>query len=286
MAMSDIHAWVGTALGGQLISVDEPAVSVLDHGLLLGDGLFETVLTVGTRAIWLSEHLERLSTSATALELQLPPREVIAAAVTNVLSSAPIAADARGRLRITVTSGVGPFGFSRGSQPTLIVLWEPLQVPAAPAELTVSEVRRFVADPLPAHKHTSWLGNVLAHRRAQAQGFSDALILNDLGNIVETTTANVFGVKAGVVVTPPLRSGCLPGVTRSKVFGLLPAEMRFAEMDLTLEDLFTCDEVFLTSSLRLIQPVRRIGSTEYLQIATVATTVKALVEAELEQADD
>lgn len=281
-----MRAWVGTSAAGRLVSASEPALSLLDHGFLLGDGLFETILTRGDRPMALRRHLNRLATSAHIIGVDSVDEAAVLAAVQQVLGDDLVRSTSLGRMRITLTSGVGPLGMARGADPSISVLWQPLTSSDAPVSLAVSPRVRWSGEMLNAHKHTSWLSNVLAYRDAAGAGASDALLLNDRGEVVETATANIFAVKDGTLITPPLESGCLPGITRQLVIESLPTNMRFAQMAFSLDELLSCDEVFVTSSLRLIQSVSNINSAVFPPEREFATKLMSLLEITLENADD
>lgn len=278
-----MKAWLGNRLGGSLVDPTQPQVSLLDHGLLLGDGLFETVLTRAGEAVFLSHHLARLERSASVLDLVLDA-VALRDAVVELMRATESVAD--GRLRITVTSGVGPLGMTRGSEPTYFLLWEPLQVATEPARLTVSDVVRCEASALSGIKHTSWAENILAQSRAVAAGFSEALMLNTRGEVAETATSNIFMVKNRTVITPPLSSGCLAGITRALLVNNMPHDVRFAEMAFTLDELLAADEVFLTSSLRLVQPVALISDATFNVSGEITTRLAALMNTMAEANDD
>ena len=266
-----------------LVEPAQPQVSVLDHGLLLGDGLFETVLTRSGAAVFLSHHLARLEQSASALDLEIDSAS-LREAVAEILRSTSDVTD--GRLRITVTAGVGPLGMSRGSEPSYFLLWEPLLVTTSPARLAISDMVRNDVSQLSGIKHTSWVENTVAQRRAVAAGFSEALMLNTRGKVCETATANIFMVKNQTVITPPLSSGCLAGITRALLINNMPIDVRFAEMTFTLADLLTADEVFLTSSLRLVQPVELVSDSTFTIPGEMTSTLTALVHTLVERNDD
>ena len=175
---------------------------------------------------------------------------------------------------------------TRGSDPSYFLLWEPLQLTAAPARLSISDILRNDLSALSGIKHTSWAENILAHRRAVAAGFSEALMLNTRGEVSETATSNIFMVKNHTVITPPLSSGCLAGVTRALLINNMPVDVRFAEMAITLDELLAADEVFLTSSLRLVQPVELISDSTFTIPGEMTSRLMALVHGLVERNDD
>ncbi|MFR0353825.1 aminotransferase class IV [Streptomyces sediminimaris] len=256
-------------LDGGLQDTETARVSVFDHGLTVGDGIFETVKAVEGRPFALTRHLDRLTRSARGLGLPDPDHEEIRRACRAVLEANPMAF---GRLRITYTGGHGPLGSDRGDRgPTLVVaLGEATRRPESTAVITVPWTRNE-RGALTGLKTTSYAENVVALARAHQHGASEALFANTLGQLCEGTGSNVFVVLDGEIHTPPLASGCLAGITRALV-----AEWTGAgETDLPLDVLRRADEVFLTSSLRDIQAVHRVDDRE-LPGARGPVTAKAV----------
>jgi len=152
--------------------------------------------------------------------------------------------------------------------------------------LAVSSVVRSVQPRLLGLKTGSWIENVLAMKEAREHGADDALILNSRGEVVETSTANIFAVKSGTVVTPPLSSGCLAGVARQFLIERIPASVRFAELPIALEELMAADEVFVTSALRGVTPVVRIADTEFTREPTITAMLQSVFDLALKESDD
>lgn len=245
-------------LNGDLVDGESGCVSPWDHGLLVGDGVFETLRCYAGVPFALDDHLARLEAGAQALWLEPPAREELAAAAQAVIAANELE-DAR--MRITLTSGAGPPGLARGDrEPTVLVSALPLTPWPPAATAIVSRWRRDQDDPLAGVKTISLVGSVMALAEARAQGASEAVVLNRLGNVCEATTANVFCVRDGNVGTPSLASGCLAGITRERVLALC-ADLGIgaAETELPASDLAEADELFLTSSTREIQPLVELG---------------------------
>ncbi len=279
--------WMGGLQGGEIVPENFAHVDVRDHGLLVGDSLFETVMTRGRHAQLLGRHVARLARSADAVGMACPDVDVIIGAVRSVLESMPDqSVELTGRLRITLSSGVGPMGLSRGDSPRLIVTWEEMARPTTAVSLVVSSVVRSVQPRLLGLKTGSWIENVLAMKEAREHGVDDALILNSRGEVVETSTANIFAVKSGTVVTPPLSSGCLAGVARQFLIENIPTSVRFAELPITLEELMAADEVFVTSALRGVTPVVRIADTEFTREPTITAMLQSVFDLALKESDD
>ncbi|MEU9333492.1 aminodeoxychorismate lyase [Streptomyces sp. NPDC048290] len=256
-------------LDGGLQDVDSARVSVFDHGLTVGDGIFETVKAVDGTPFALTRHLDRLSRSARGLGLPEPDLDEVRRACAAVLAANPMPL---GRLRITYTGGHGPLGSDRGTHgPTLVVAVGPTtRRPDSTAAITVPWTRNE-RGALTGLKTTSYAENVVALARAQEQGASEALFGNTVGQLCEGTGSNVFVVLDGQIHTPPLASGCLAGITRALAVEWTGAK----EADLPLDVLGRADEVFLTSTLRDVQAVHRLDGRD-LPGVTGPVTAKAM----------
>ncbi|MFD6419007.1 aminotransferase class IV [Streptomyces sp. NPDC060194] len=256
-------------LNGGLRDAEAARVSVLDHGLTVGDGIFETLKAVDGRAFALTRHLERLTRSARGLGLPDPDLDEVRRACAEVLAANPMPL---GRLRVTYTGGLSPLGSDRGDDgPTLVVaVGETTRRPDTTAVVTVPWTRNE-RGALSGLKTTSYAENVVALARAHDGGASEALFANTVGQLCEGTGSNVFVVLDGELHTPPLASGCLAGVTRA-----LAAEWAGArETDLPMDVLQRADEIFLTSTLRDVQAVHRVDGRD-LGSAPGPVTAKAM----------
>lgn len=202
---------------GRLLGQGERVVSPVDHGLTVGDGVFETCGVVDGRAFALTRHLERLRVSARGLGLDDPDEELVRRAVAEVLAAAPAA----GRLRITVTAGLGPLGSGRtpGEPQTVVVVAGPPGPvpPPVPARVVRVPWVRNERSAVAGLKTTSYAENVVALARAVGQGADEALLANTVGDLCEGTGSNVFVQVGEELLTPPLASGCLAGITRALV---------------------------------------------------------------------
>lgn len=243
-----MRAW----LNGRLLDdVGEAALSVLDHGVTVGDGVFETVKAVGGKPFALTRHLQRLARSATGLGLPPPDEAEVRQAVAAVLEGDGAAT---GRLRITLTGGPGPLGSDRGNAgTTLIVVAAEETVWESSTAVATVPWRRNEHSALTGLKTTSYAENVVALAHARRTGASEAIFANTAGDLCEGTGSNVFYVMDGQLMTPTLRSGCLAGVTRALVLEWCDA----LEQDAPLEVLQSAVEIFLASTTRDVQPVRR-----------------------------
>ena len=240
-------------LDGAILDAAEAKISVFDHGLTVGDGVFETIKLIGGRPFALRRHIERLHRSAQGLGLDVPLSDArLRDAIDDLLAAA--AAGEVGRLRVTVTGGVAPPGSGRGtSGPTLIMAVAPLEPWEADTVAVTVPWPRNERSAVAGLKTTSYAENVVALAEARRVGATEAIMANLAGNLCEGTGTNVFVVRRGVLTTPPLLAGCLAGVTRA----LLLEELPDADEDnLPLAALAEADEVLLTSSTRDVQPLR------------------------------
>jgi len=240
-------------LNGRLLSGDEPAITADDHGLLVGDGVFETAKVVDGVPFALTRHLARLRRSAAGLGLTLSvtDEELRAGVVAVIEANEPYV----GRLRMTVTGGPGPLGSTRGADgPTVVLATGPAGTWPATAEVVVVPWPRNERSAVAGLKTTSYAENVVALAFATERGAGEAIFANLAGNLCEGTGSNVFVGVGGRLVTPPLSSGCLAGITRE----LLLEETDAVEADVTMDEFRGAEEAFLTSSTRDVQPISSI----------------------------
>ncbi|RKS73177.1 branched-chain amino acid aminotransferase [Actinomadura pelletieri DSM 43383] len=243
-------------LNGELVAPERAMVSVFDHGVLVGDGIFETVKAVDGEPFALTRHLRRLTRSAMGLGLPAPDEEAVARGTFETLAAAPRRPLAR--VRITYSSGPGPLGSARGDAgPTVSIVVAPQDPFPATADVTVVPWPRNERGALSGLKTTSYAENVLALAYAKERGGGEAIFGNTAGNLCEGTGSNIFVVLGGRLVTPPLSSGCLAGVTRALTLEWCGGE----EQDIALDDLYRADEAFLTSTTRDVQPIRAVDGT-------------------------
>lgn len=246
-----MRVWVN----GHVLPVGEATVSVLDHGFTVGDGVFETLKIIDGLPFAPTRHIARLRRSAAAMALLDPDPELVAAAMGDAIAANREEIGPLGRLRITYTSGSGPLGSDRGEGPPTLAA---VAVPARPWPPTTTVVTvgwpRNERGPLAGVKSTSYAENAIALERAKRQGASEALLCNTRGELCEGTGSNVFLIKDGVVLTPPVDSGCLAGVTR----GLVCEWFDVRQRTLLPSDLGEADEIFITSSTRDIHPVTAV----------------------------
>jgi len=242
---------VAVWINGTLVPDDEARISIFDHGLVTGDGVFETIKVVSGVPFALSRHLARLARSATGLGLSTPDLEQIRDGAMAVIdsSSKPELA----RMRITVTGGIAPLGSERGGSPlTAIVAMAEAKAPAPWVDVVTVPWPRNEHGALSGLKTTSYGENVRALAYANEHGGSEAIFANTAGSLCEGTGTNVFIVSEGRLLTPPLSAGCLAGVTRALVIEWAGA----SEQDVPLSALAGADEAFLSGTTRDVQPIR------------------------------
>jgi len=248
-------------IDGNFYDQSEAKVSVFDHGLLYGDGVFEGIRFYHDRVFRLEEHIDRLWDSAKAIALEIPMSrsEVIAAALETIRHN-----DLHdGYIRLLITRGAGSLGLSPDScrRPSVIIIAATITL--YPEELyrkgltmvTCATRRISPAALSPRIKSMNYLNNILAKIEAQEAGAAEGLMLNEQGYVAECTGDNLFIVKGDQIWTPPLNAGLLKGVTRDVVFELAEkAQLCIRERELTRYDVYTADECFLTGTAAEVIP--------------------------------
>lgn len=274
--MTDPVVWVD----GELLPASAARVSPFDHGLLVGNGVFETLrVYAGVPFAW-TRHLQRLARSADGLGLEPPETATLRTAVDDVLDANRLT---EGRVRITVTGGPSPLGSERGdAPPTVIVAASPMA--SWPPSTTVVTVpwTRNEHGAVAGLKTISYAENVRALAFARDQGGGEAIFANTAGNLCEATGSNVFLALDGTLCTPTESAGILAGVTRALVLELCTRERITAdERDVPVEALGRADEAFLTSSTREVQPISHVDGTALPTAPGPVTTALAKAFAEL-----
>lgn len=256
---------VFASVNGNVVPAEQARVSVLDNGFTFGDAVYETLRTYAGRPFHLDRHLERLR--ASAARLGFSPAfgdDVFAKRLDELLARA---GNEESYIRVILTRGEGDisYRFDRVKGPTLVMVVKPFEPPperdyVEGIPVVIASVRRNHPRALdPAIKSNNLLNNILAVREGQARGAVETILLNDAGEVAEGASSNLFVVKRGQALTPPLAAGILPGITRRLVLYLcrevgVPAR----EETLRVPDLLAADEMFITSTTKEAAPVRTI----------------------------
>jgi len=265
---------------GELISANDACVSPFDLGLTVGLGVFETMAAYDGKVFAYDLHHARLIKSAEVFALPVPERSVISAAIAEVIEANHYH-QGRYRIRVTLSGGANQLGGGRQQGDVMVTARSADS--ASDSDLAKLAWVPFVINERAATagvKSTSYADHVLAYRHALNAGADEALMFNSQGHLAEGSMSNVFVVKDGVVQTPSLASGCLPGVTRQLVINLcadldLPVE----ECQLGVQDIDNADEIFLTSSLREIQAAVLLGTEARATEAVTGEVTGRLAEA-------
>jgi len=260
------------SINGALVPKEQAVVSVFDHGLLYGDGVFEGIRVYSGRVFLLPEHVDRLYESARAIRLEIP---IDKAAMTRAVEETVAANGVRdGYVRLVVTRGAGSLGLDirKTSHPQVIIiadsitLYPPEMYEKGMSIVTASTIRNHPAALSPRIKSLNYLNNILAKIEGTDAGAPEALMLNHKGDVAECTGDNVFLVKDGIVLTPPKDAGILDGITRGAVIRIArEAGYEVREATVQRHDVYVADECFLTGTAAEIVPVvsvdgRAIGS--------------------------
>ncbi len=254
-------------INGRLYNKEDAKISVYDHGLLYGDGVFEGLRSYSGNVFRLDEHLRRLWDSAKAIWLEIPiKQDALAKAVYETLAANKLT-DAY--IRLVVTRGAGSLGLdpNKTSDPQIIIIADEIQL--YPAEfyengleiITASTLRNHSAALNPRIKSLNYLNNILAKIEGLQAGCVEALMLNHKGEVAECTGDNIFLVRGGVLLTPPIDAGILEGVTRNAVIELAQKSgITVREIALTKHDVYIADECFLTGTAAEVIPVVKVDN--------------------------
>lgn len=254
-------------ISGTLYDKEDAKISVYDHGLLYGDGVFEGMRVYGGKVFRLPEHLERLWNSAKAIWLEIPVTpEALAQAVNETVAVNGIK---DGYVRLVITRGAGTLGLDPNHcrSPEIIIIADTITL--YPREyyekglhiVTVSTMRNHPAALSPRIKSLNYLNNILAKIEGLQAGCVEALMLNQKGEVAECTGDNIFLVRKGELLTPSVEAGILEGITRAVVIELAREQhIPVREMPLTKHDVYIADECFLTGSAAEIVPVTKVDS--------------------------
>jgi branched-chain amino acid aminotransferase len=254
-------------IGGKFYPEADAKISVFDHGLLYGDGVFEGLRIYSGKVFRLGEHVQRLFESAKAIWLEIGmTHDEMAEAINTTVAKNGLS---DGYVRAIVTRGAGSLGLDprRCSNPQVIIIADTITL--YPQEyytngleiVTVSVIRNHPAALSPRVKSLNYLNNILAKIEGIQAGCIEALMLNHKGEVAECTGDNIFVVKDGKLITPPLDAGILAGVTREAVMDLAQElGIPCVEQVMTKHDVYICDECFLTGSAAEVIPVVKLDS--------------------------
>lgn len=274
-----------TWLNGRLLqSPDEATISPLDHGVIVGDGVFETIQISRNRPFALTRHLDRLVRSAKGLGIGTPDVGALREGVAATMDGQDIAF---GRIRITVTSGTGPLGSPRGGTGlTQIVISEPCARPPAVASIVTVPWPRNERGAVSGLKTTSYAENALMIEHALARGAAEAVMPNTLGMLCEGTGSNIMYVVGERLVTPTLEAGPLAGVTRALVLQWCADELDVVEQDAPIDVLKTADEIILVGTTRDVQAISRVDDRELPAPGPITAKVQAIWAREVAKGND
>ena len=252
-------------LNGDLLDREDAKISVFDHGVLYGDGVFEGIRSYGGKAFRLLAHVRRLYDSALGIRLTVPiSQEEMAKAITDTLQANSLRDS---YIRVVVTRGAGTLGLDphRCLEPNVFIITDKISL--YPDELyengldiiTAATVRNHPNAVNPRVKSLNYLNNILAKIEAIDAGTLEAVMLNHLGYVAECTGDNLFIVRDGAVFTPPIAAGILEGITRNEIIGIAREQgLEVREENITRQDLYVADECFLTGTAVEVVPVVRI----------------------------
>lgn len=254
------HIWCN----GQWLNGPSLVVSATDRGLLHGLGLFETILAVNGAPVMLDRHLNRMQNGCHQLGWSCGLPSNLGEIMEELLTKNGLTAG-HARIRLSLSGGSGPLDDATPG-PDRQLWMHAAAVTKSPADVAVN-ISRWLKNehsPLAGLKCFSYAENLLALADARRMGFDETLVFNHSGHLCEAATANVFWVKAGQLFTPPLSSGCLPGITRAWVIEMAASlGISCGECEGTMEDVTAADEIFLTSSIRGITGVSRLESSDF-----------------------
>ena len=263
---------------GRVLPLPEVRLSPGQAGLLNGWGVFSTLRIYRGRPFEFDHHFDRLARDAQRISLPLPyTRTQVHDGVVELIRANQLQ---DGCMRIYFVNNQAAIWSSdeKFPQTDWIMYTVDLPMRVGAVKLALQRNGRHAAHPLAGTKVTSWLQNVWVVERAHHRGFEDAILLNELGNVTECTAANLYIVKGGQVITPPLSSGCLAGVSRLLLEQLGPAGgVPIVERDFTAEELYAADEVFISSTTRQVQAVEQVEEHRYAQVPGPMTTRMAKI---------
>lgn len=255
--MAEKQPRIITSIDGRFVPAQKACIPVIDNTFLYAEGLFETLLAVDDRLIFARRHLERLQSGASVIGLKLP---VAVGTLKKWMITAARRHPARfKKIRLTITSGDSARWSGRPGKPRVVITVSDHELPRKPYRLQVSEFRVDQDSVFRRIKTVSYAIQAAAFRRALADGFDDALLLNESGRVAEVTSANIFWIRRNVLFTSPLSAGCLDGTTRKAIIVVAKKlGIRVIERSEPLKSVGASDEIFICSSLKLVSGVSEI----------------------------
>lgn len=257
-------------LNGKLLRSNEAMVSVFDHGFLYGDGIYETMRAYNKVVFMLDEHLRRLYRSASFIGLTIPmEKEMLKTSIYETLTANSLR---NAYVRLAVSRGYGPIGLDPDicERPTIVIIAQQLKEhPSSFYEegirVVIAETRRNPKEAInPLIKSMNFLNNILAKMEAKRKGAYEAIMLNIYGKLAEGTTSNLFFYRDGILCTPSIDCGILDGITRGVVMYLARRDgLNLMEGEFTKEDLYSAEEVFITSTTFEVMPVSMVDDKKY-----------------------
>jgi branched-chain amino acid aminotransferase len=275
-AASPSHVWIN----GHVLPAAVARLSPFDHGWLVGDGAFETLVARGGKPFAVRRHYQRLLITCAALGIDPPSAEVFRQALHAAMQAVGLS---EARLRFTISSGDGPMGSDKGdSPPTMTAVAVPVPTWPAAAKLCVVPWTRNENGALAGLKTTSYADNVRALAHAKAQGCGEAIFANTRGDLCEGTGSNVFIISGQTLATPPASAGCLLGIVRGLVIEATRARgISVEERPISMAEFPASEEAFITSSTRDVMPVSHINGRALGQVPGALTAQAAAALAEL-----
>ncbi|MCP4704661.1 MAG: aminotransferase class IV [candidate division Zixibacteria bacterium] len=258
-------------IDGKKVPKSEARISIFDNSLFYADGLFETFMAFGDNIIFLKNHLKRLKKGAELINLNIPVSEK---QLSNWLNKANQSNPAHiKKIRLTITAGESAFWAGKSGRPKVIIIVTDHKIPTTPFRLLVSPYRIDHASPFRNVKTLSFIIEMTSRKHAYSSKYDDAILLSRTGYVAETTSANIFWVKKGILYTPPLEAGCLDGMIRKHTIEIAKSnDISIVEKRSRLKTLLNADEVFVSSSLKLIIPVSTITTIKTYRYKTGVIT--------------
>ncbi len=264
-----------TTINGRFVEKKDALISVFDNSLLYAEGLFETFLAIDDRIIFVEDHLKRLYKGAEVIGLKIPVSSD--KLIKWMIKTARLHPGKIKKLRMTITSGEASKWIGKQGKSQVILSASPHKMPEKPFALLVSQYRVDQNSIFRRIKTISYAIHAAALKQGHEKNYDDALMLNEKGNIAEVTSANIFWVEKGKIFTPPINAGCLEGVTRKSVLTeSRKIGIEISERNITLSKMLKADEIFISSSLKLIIGVGKIIEGRKVHLIPAGPVTSAL----------